>query len=214
MLLAACNSGESTVIYWVNSYRVDCVGVGPMKCLLVQKGETIEAGEWTNFYSEIEGFDYEPGFLYKLKVKEEPVENVPADASSVKYTLVEVLEKREDDVLALNGSWEVLEINSSVITLPESPGTGVMPMLQIDIKEMQASGVDNCNNFRGEIKTLTNTEIVFGMLASTRKMCPDMTIADQFNNTLPQVRSYKIAKQKLSLLDENGKEIILLKKVQ
>jgi len=53
----------------VNSYKVDCTGVRPMQCLLIQEGENMVEGEWQNFYAQIDGFDYEPGFIYKLRVE-------------------------------------------------------------------------------------------------------------------------------------------------
>jgi hypothetical protein len=40
-----------------------------MQCLLIQEGENMVEGEWQNFYAQIDGFDYEPGFIYKLRVE-------------------------------------------------------------------------------------------------------------------------------------------------
>ncbi len=97
-------------------------------------------------YSQIEGFEYQPGFIYKLKVKEEKMRDVPADASSIKYTLLKVLEKKEDARLKLSGNWEAVKINGSVIKMPRIRGAGVIPHLNIDINEMQISGSDGCNN--------------------------------------------------------------------
>ncbi|WP_319500381.1 META domain-containing protein [uncultured Draconibacterium sp.] len=208
LLLAGCNPAEKASIYWVNSYKVDCVGVGPMKCMLVQKGETPDPGKWTNFYSKIEGFEYEPGFIYKLKVKEEQLENVPADASSIKYTLVEVLEKREDGKLALDGIWDALKINGSVIKLPRSLGAGVLPNLQINIREMQITGIDNCNNFTGQITEIGESTIEFGTIAGTQKMCPDMTISKAFNEALNAVKKYKLKENNLVFTDNEGTELL------
>ena len=83
-------------VYWVNSVKVPCTaGVMPTECLQVQKGESM-TGEWTYFYSDIEGFVWEPGNLYRIEVEETrlPPDQVPADASSVRYRLVRVIEKR------------------------------------------------------------------------------------------------------------------------
>ncbi|WP_297097583.1 META domain-containing protein [uncultured Draconibacterium sp.] len=208
LLLASCNQSEKAAIYWVNSYRVDCVGVGPMKCLLVQKAETPEAGKWTNFYSKIEGFEYEPGFIYKLKVKEEQLENVPADASSIKYILVEVLEKKEDTKLALDGSWEALKINGSVIKLPRMRGAGLLPNLQINIRDMQINGIDNCNNFTGQITEIDESTIELGAIAGTQKMCPDMSISKAFNEALLAVKKYELRENNLVFTDEAGTELL------
>ena len=65
----------------------DCVGVAPMRCMVVD-GEL--------FYEEIEGFEHEEGYRYRIRMErydpwggEEP----PADASARGYRLVEVLER-------------------------------------------------------------------------------------------------------------------------
>ena len=85
---SASSGDEKTFI--VASQTVDCTGVAPMKCLQVKEKES---DSWGNFYSNIEGFTYEPGFEYVLKVKTEKLTNVPADALSIKYTLVKQVSK-------------------------------------------------------------------------------------------------------------------------
>ncbi|MEJ2003809.1 MAG: DUF4377 domain-containing protein [Cyclobacteriaceae bacterium] len=95
LILMSCgnvNTGETETILWINSERVPCVGVAPRECLQVKRSED---GDWENFYARIEGFNFEPGFLYKIRVKETelPANQVPADASSIRYELVEELEK-------------------------------------------------------------------------------------------------------------------------
>ncbi|AZA55234.1 DUF4377 domain-containing protein [Chryseobacterium sp. G0201] len=84
----ASNGNEKTFI--VGPKTVDCTGVGPMKCLQV-KENTSE--KWTYFYDHIQGFTYEPGYEYVLKVKTEKIENPPMDASSIKYTLIKQVSK-------------------------------------------------------------------------------------------------------------------------
>ncbi len=85
------NSGSKSIDeLYVDSKRVDCVGVAPQKCL---RTRTDPNGEWQFFYDTIEGFDYQEGFTYKLKVNTFNVENPPADASSIRYELDEVISK-------------------------------------------------------------------------------------------------------------------------
>ncbi len=101
--LLSCTSGDKVslgkgeYIYWINSETRPCVGVGEMTCLQIQKGETLEEGKWLHFYDGIEGFDYEPGYIYKLIVKETeiPPHQVPADGSSLKFTLTKILSKQK-----------------------------------------------------------------------------------------------------------------------
>ncbi len=84
------NSGSKSIELYVDSKRVDCVGVAPQKCLRTRKDPN---GEWQFFYDTIKGFDYKEGFTYKLKVNTFNVENPPADASSIRYELDEVISK-------------------------------------------------------------------------------------------------------------------------
>ena len=82
---------ESEVVtMYVGPELVDCVGVGPMKCMQVK---TDPDAEYELFYSQIEGFEFEEGYEYELLVQVDPVENPPADASSLQYTLIEVVQQ-------------------------------------------------------------------------------------------------------------------------
>jgi hypothetical protein len=76
------------VTMFVGPETVDCVGVAPQTCLQVRYAPD---EDYQFFYSPIEGFDYEPGFDYELLVQKTPVENPPADASSIQWTLVEIV---------------------------------------------------------------------------------------------------------------------------
>ncbi|MGA0555308.1 DUF4377 domain-containing protein [Larkinella sp. VNQ87] len=94
LLLLACdeNIKPEIIILQVADHQVDCTGVGPQKCLLIKEGD---ATNWAYFYQQIEGFEYTAGFEYKLRVRRENVKNPPADGSSARYVLVEVLEKNK-----------------------------------------------------------------------------------------------------------------------
>ena len=50
------------------------------------------------FYDGIKGFDYEPGYIWTLKVSLHEYSTEWADASSHEYRLVEVLAKEEASV--------------------------------------------------------------------------------------------------------------------
>lgn len=95
LLLTQCkpmpntSSGDEKT-FIIASQTVDCTGVAPMKCLQVKEKES---DNWGNFYSNIEGFTYEPGFEYVLKVKTEKIQNPPMDGSSIKYTLLKQVSK-------------------------------------------------------------------------------------------------------------------------
>ena len=80
--------GQITILY-VNSNLVDCVGVSPQKCMQVRESPH---SEWKLFYDGIEGFDFQEGTNYKLEVIIKEVKNPPADASSQRYILHQILE--------------------------------------------------------------------------------------------------------------------------
>ena len=218
--VTACNTTMMTKknteqIWWVNSYKVPCTGVAPMSCLQIQKSENIEQRKWQNFYTEIEGFVFEPGYLQKIKVKEEKLNpaQVPADGSSVKYTLVEVLEKKSDERFAIHDIWVLEAIDA--VSIPKSPDNDKMetPVLEINVTEMKVMGSDGCNQIHGPIKVLDGEKLEFGAMAATRKMCIRMDIPDKFNTVINKVGKYKIENLKLFLFDEKGTELLRFKKV-
>lgn len=79
---------EKTIM--VASQTADCTGVAPMKCLQIKEKES---DNWEMMYTNIEGFTYEPGFEYILKIKTEKIDNPPMDGSSVRYILLRQLSK-------------------------------------------------------------------------------------------------------------------------
>ncbi|BDQ30541.1 DUF4377 domain-containing protein [Nitrosopumilus zosterae] len=80
-----------TKIFYIGPNLVDCVGVGPQKCIQVREDEN---SSWEYFYDSIKGFDFVEGKSYKISVKVIDVENPPADAPNKKYELVEILETK------------------------------------------------------------------------------------------------------------------------
>jgi len=88
---AAESVGGLEKTLFVASERKPCTGVGPMECLQVR--EAVDR-PWQYFYSEIEGFTFEPGFDYELRVREQKLANPPADGSSLRWTLVRMVSKK------------------------------------------------------------------------------------------------------------------------
>ncbi len=80
---------EKTV--YLDSQRVECSGVGKMMCYRWR--ESPDAA-WQLWYGPIEGLDFEAGTAYKLRVREYKVPNPPADASSIRWQLIRVEERR------------------------------------------------------------------------------------------------------------------------
>jgi len=214
-VLLACSSGEKQTdqhIYWVNSTKTACVGMAPTKCLQVQKSKTLDPLAWESFHAPIKGFAYEPGYIYKLVVKEHHLDpaQLPADASSIQYSLVEILEKNQDMKMRINHTWTADHINGEPLA---GQGSGTtLPRLQINVGEMRYMGSDGCNNFSGGIIELDEQSIRFGIAAGTRMMCEDMKIPDLFNTTLAEVKNWEIQEKKLHLFSAGGRELMQLRK--
>ncbi len=163
MMLAACGaapdeqpeSGEKTV--YVGPQLVDCVGVAPQQCMQVKEDPQ---ADYTLFYDQIEGFEFEEGYEYELRIKEEVVENPPADASSRKWTLVEVVSKTAVETAETETVGEIQELQPSaegeVITMYVGPElvecTGVGPQTCMQVK---MNPDDNYTLFYNQIEGFT-----------------------------------------------------------
>ncbi len=93
-LILSCSQDAETIIY-INNTQVDCVGVAPQKCMQIKYHTT---DDWQYFYDSIAGFEFTSGYYYKLKVAIQNIENPPADASSKKYILIDILETSESEI--------------------------------------------------------------------------------------------------------------------
>jgi len=77
---------------YVGPDLVDCVGVAPQQCLLIKENPD---DEWSLFYDQIEGFDFEEGHEYELIVEVHVVDEPPQDGSMLRTSLVEIVSKTE-----------------------------------------------------------------------------------------------------------------------
>lgn len=87
--------GPLTEILIIGPYKTDCVGAHPQECYL-EYNEEAEA--WHFFYEGIQGFEYEEGYIYTLKVSlHERAEGIQ-DVGRYAYRLVEIISKEEAPV--------------------------------------------------------------------------------------------------------------------
>ena len=77
-------------IVQVAGQRVPCTGVAPTLCLQVR---TQPGAAWQAHYGEIEGFDWQVGVEYVIRVRELPVARPAAGGSTLRWVLEEVLER-------------------------------------------------------------------------------------------------------------------------
>lgn len=82
--------GIVELVLHVDSQRVTCYTWIETECLRVRERES---QSWRNFSDEIEGFAWEAGYLYRIRVVRASVANPPADGSSYRYILRQVISK-------------------------------------------------------------------------------------------------------------------------
>ena len=210
VIVAACGpvggSGEKTI--YVGPSQVDCVGVAPQKCLLFKEKP---GDDWSMYYDQIQGFDYEPGYEYELRIVEEEIENPPADASSIRWTLVEVVSKTR----SLEGTIWVLEsyLNSEGVLvgpLPDSHATA-------NFQDGQVGGNASCNSYFGSYELGSDGKLTIGALGMTEMYCmPDELMAQEtdFLAALGRSALYLIAEDNLQIEDTDGKEILVFSALQ
>ncbi len=96
-LLACAEENVESVIVRVNHFQQTATGEGQVLIYLVQEEEKVGQEDWSYFYGDIDGFTYEPGYVYDLAVEKTPVNDPPADASSIRYTVKKLIAKKAVD---------------------------------------------------------------------------------------------------------------------
>jgi heat shock protein HslJ len=95
---------------------------------------------------------------------------------------------------------------------PEGELTEVLPasVVTLDFQADQASGISGCNNYTGSYQS-TGSEVEFGPLASTRKLCvrPEGVMEQEaaYLAALGSAASYNLAGDTLELKDAQGEQL-------
>ena len=79
----------------IGPYTETCQGFIEQQCYLEFNEDS---QQWEFFYESIQGFDFEPGFIYTLKVRLEDRGTEIQDVGRYAYHLVEVLDKEAASV--------------------------------------------------------------------------------------------------------------------
>ena len=198
IFLSSC--GTNKIIY-VADTLADCEGVTSQKCFQIK--EAMEE-DWTLFYDDIEGFNYEVGFAYKIEVKITQIKNPPADGASIKYKLVNIIyqEKTESvqQDLGLKGKWKVSKL-IGIDSIPKSP------TLVIDLDTKKISGNAGCNNYGVSFK-IDENQIKFETPFATKMYCTNMQIEKAFFDCLQKTSSYQIENGKLKLFSSENEKLL------
>lgn len=210
LVLAACGplgGGLEEKTLYVAPYLVDCVGVAPQQCMLVKEKP---GDEWSMYYDRIEGFDYEEGYEYELRIAEERVEDPPADASAIRWTLVEVVSKTRSPV----GTTWVLDsyLDSQGTLVAVLPGSEATAKFQ----EGQVGGNASCNSYFGTY-TVDGDQVSVEVGAMTEMYCaPEELMAQEqdYLAALASAASYQMAGDRLQITNEEGTPVLTFSALQ
>ncbi len=153
-VISSCTTTKDTVRMTVASEKRMAMGVAPMEVLQVKEGNS---ENWSLFYSDIEGFNYEPGYEYVLDVKKENrTDPVPADASSIKYTLVKEISKKpktSENMLAgiptaAKYTWigKVLSVEGANVGVGGAAGKFSVRVVKIQVTALKGTNLPFKNN--------------------------------------------------------------------
>jgi heat shock protein HslJ len=167
------SADERIETLWVGPQRADCVGVAPQECLQIKRAVDGQV-EW--FYDSIDGFDHIIGTSYQITVAVSDVENPPADASSLQYRIVEVVESRVERASAgLDGtSWTLRGFRDGELFDPVPDFIEISLAFDGD----SVSGSAGCNNFMGSF-TADGDVLSFGPLRGTKMLCPPQVMQQE-----------------------------------
>lgn len=86
---------EHTEILIIGPYKTTCQGFIEQECFLEFNKES---DQWEFFYESIQGFDFQPGFIYTLKVSLHERPEGIQDIGRYAYRLVELISKEKASV--------------------------------------------------------------------------------------------------------------------
>lgn len=198
------NNYEET--FWISGFKTEAsTGVGKRMVYVINKETDYTKGNWEMFYNSIQDFNFEEGTMKQITVSQKHLDKsqVPADASSIQYTLKEEIKSILDNRLLLQGNWIVARLNEQPLNRKV-----VVPTLSLQLDNMQFSGNDGCNSYMTNISKLTTTEIQIGNIASTRKACIKDNVSDAYYKALTNIHSYQVDTQKLQFLDKDGNSLV------
>lgn len=165
ILISSCASDNDNnsidVTLKINHYKKTAIGVDKTLALQIQENNNIGSDNWTLLYNEIEGLNYELGFIYEIKARKETISNPPTDGSFVKYVLTDVISK----VPVENGTFFELDLKTDQLNPPNyvygdiTQGFTILNEINIDCNTI-------CNEFFSALANENSLKGIFSHVNS------------------------------------------------
>lgn len=194
-------SENTAVATWeVGENYVNAQSLGKLKCLQVKSDKR---NKWEYLTSTIQGFDYQEGYRYRIRVKQ----TKQKDTDSLSYSLIEVLSKERANELPSVAAflarfkWNLLQLNGKDVSSSKAN-------IGFDAKNGTIAGTTGCNNFWGNF-AIKDDKISFLHLASTIRACNGINIENDFFQIFEQKQiQFDIAEQTLNLY--NDRKLVMI----
>lgn len=105
-------------------------------------------------------------------------------------------------LLRLYDIWGLKKMNENKI----DASNGMI--LEMNTKEMTFMGNASCNRIFGSLESTSESLISFVGIGATRKLCPDMTLENEYIAALRKVKKYQLKGLNLLMFDEEGKILL------
>lgn len=141
----------------------------------------------------------EDGKTQEYKVGENMLFHLDREGNRITGDLADnyILTKNKTDARLENKKWVLTELMGQEITFEDENSQA---FLMFDSTSGRVSGHDSCNRVMGSYEILEGNRLTFGRgMASTMMACPDMEIADGFNEVMNKADNYTVADGVLSL---------------
>lgn len=194
-------SEETAVDTWeVGENYVNAQNLGKLKCLQIKSDKK---NKWEYLAATIQGFDYQEGYRYRIRVKQ----TKQKDTDTIRYSLIEVVSKERTNELPSVAAflarfkWNLLQLNGKDVTDSKAS-------IGFDARNGTITGTTGCNNFWGNF-TIKRDKISFIHLASTMRACNGQNIENDFFQIFEQKQiQFDIAEQTLNLY--NDRKLVMI----
>jgi len=194
LVFVSCNKPEEET-FWISGFKTKVSTSSNLKVLNIHRKEKLNNLSWEHFDKKIEGFNFEEGYLKKIKVKKQ----------GSKYTLIDEIEKKVDYRMSLIGSW-VLHKNKGAVLKTK------LPILNIFLDKMNIQGTSYCNNYIANIKSLSFNSINFDEISNPKKYCKSLNKEEEYLKNLKNTNTFLIKGRYLYFYDIKGVKVMTFKK--
>ncbi|MCB8984580.1 MAG: META domain-containing protein [Ardenticatenaceae bacterium] len=207
-------AGGDIITLYVGPELVDCTGVAPQQCMQVKEDPN---AEYTLFYGQIEGFTFEPGYEYELQVRAESVENPPADGSSIKYTLIDVVSQTPVSTTtttmtpSVSGGGELAGTSWQLQSLQGAEVLADTAITAVFGSDGTLSGNAGCNTYSTSYTVDGSSLTINPMIISTMMACEDSIMQQEtsYLAVLPTAVSWAVDGDTLTLSDASGAALLV-----